>query len=166
MLLKLPDNEILLSIIKISLSKEKYEMFRYINKELRILIDTSLSLSITHNFCEDCGVYSVLSKKDACGSCHVENQQCCYKYTCDRGCIFKCPHCNKLILSDLPFDGWHRVIKCECANLIRFPNFTWWGSHPKIQCDRHCGFGCFDKDYELYKQSLIKLDDKCKQIKF
>ena len=88
MLLKLPVNEILLSIIKFSLSKKKYEMLRFINKELRILIDTSLPLSKFHNFCDDCGIYSFLTIKDACGLCHVENQPCCYKFTCAKGCIF------------------------------------------------------------------------------
>ena len=110
MLLKLPDNEILLTIIKISISKERYEMLRFINKELRILIDNSLPLSTFYNFCEDCGEYSILTQKDACGLGHVNNHPCCYKFTCEKGCTFKCPHCNKLNLSDPISDGKSALI--------------------------------------------------------
>ena len=161
MLIQLLDNEILLLIIKNCLCKERYELLRNINKEVRILIDINLSLSENYNFCEDCGIYSFLTKKDACDSCHVENHhiQCCYKYTCDKGCLFNCYHCNKINLSNSYSDGWHRIFKCECGNLIRLPDFTWWGSHPKIICNRHCGCGQFDEDYRLNNLLLKEYND-------
>lgn len=152
MLSNITEKYILINIVKRSLTKSNENNIKIINKLFYDLFCNEILFEsdglYIHNYCNDCGRYNNLVKTDACDNNHVENSICCTKYVCNSGCKVICSKCKLEHYSDATFDGWHRIINCSCGKLIRFNNFCWYGDFPKKKCDRYCGSGCFDQEYQ------------------